>query len=99
VQTSVALQETKVVNAELRNSHHFEHAGARLQNVIRRNRSYDAVGVYAVCSAHPAGIAAAAHEANAKDSILHVESTSSQVNQFGGYTGQNLSSLPRLFHP
>ena len=31
----------------------------------------------------------AAHEANSKDSILPVESTSSQVNQFGGYTGQN----------
>ena len=34
-------------------------------------------------------IAAAAREARANDSVLHVESTSSQVNQFGGYTGQN----------
>src|SRR5579859_6216100 len=51
--------------------------------------SSDAVGVYAVCSAHPDVIAAAAREARANDSVLHVESTSSQVNQFGGYTGQN----------
>lgn len=42
-----------------------------------------------MCSAHPDVIAAAAREARTNDSVLHVESTSSQVNQFGGYTGQN----------
>ena len=73
----------------MRSSRNSEQAGARLQDIIRRNRASDAVGVYAVCSAHPAVIAAAAHEANANNSVLHVESTSSQVNQFGGYTGQN----------
>ena len=77
------------MNAELRNSPHFEQSGARLQHIIRRNRSSHAVGVCAVCSAHPAVIAAAACEAKVNNSILHVESTSSQVNQFGGYTGQN----------
>jgi D-tagatose-1,6-bisphosphate aldolase subunit GatZ/KbaZ len=46
------------------------------------------VGVYAVCSAHPDIIAAAARAASENDAVLHVESTSSQVNQFGGYTGQ-----------
>ena len=65
------------------------HVGTRLQKIIRRNRSSEAVGVYAVCSAHPQVIAAAAREAYENESILHVESTSSQVNQFGGYTGQN----------
>jgi D-tagatose-1,6-bisphosphate aldolase subunit GatZ/KbaZ len=34
-------------------------------------------------------IAAAARYAKANDSVLHIESTSSQVNQFGGYTAQN----------
>ena len=63
-------------------------AGARLQDVIRRNRS-EAIGVYAVCSAHPQVLIAAAREARDNQSVLHVESTSSQVNQFGGYTGQN----------
>ncbi|MBV9625660.1 MAG: class II D-tagatose-bisphosphate aldolase, non-catalytic subunit [Acidobacteria bacterium] len=47
------------------------------------------MGVYAVCSAHPQVIAAAAHAAKENESVLHVESTSNQVNQFGGYTGQN----------
>ncbi len=42
-----------------------------------------------MCSAHPQVITAAAHEAHGSNSFLHVESTSNQVNQFGGYTGQN----------
>ena len=77
------------MNVELKKSSKFEHSSARLQDIIRRNRSSDAVGVYAVCSAHPDVIAAAARQARANDSVLHVESTSSQVNQFGGYTRQN----------
>ena len=65
------------------------HAGDRLQERIRRNRSSETVGVYAVCSAHPWVIAAGARESRENRSVLHIESTSSQVNQFGGYTGQN----------
>jgi D-tagatose-1,6-bisphosphate aldolase subunit GatZ/KbaZ len=77
------------VSVELKNTSNVEQSAARLQGIIRRNRSSEAVGVYAVCSAHPDVIAAAACEAKANESVLHVESTSSQVNQFGGYTGQN----------
>jgi D-tagatose-1,6-bisphosphate aldolase subunit GatZ/KbaZ len=62
--------------------------GARLQNVLRRNRESGRGGVYAVCSAHPQVIDAAIQQAIEDGSVLHVESTSSQVNQFGGYTGQ-----------
>jgi D-tagatose-1,6-bisphosphate aldolase subunit GatZ/KbaZ len=60
----------------------------RLQEIIRCNRRSENVGVYAVCSAHPSVIAAAAQQAIADKSVLHIESTSSQVNQLGGYTGQ-----------
>jgi D-tagatose-1,6-bisphosphate aldolase subunit GatZ/KbaZ len=72
-----------------RNLSEPQRTNARLQDIIRRNRSSEPVGVYAVCSAHPLVIAAAAREAQENESVLHVESTSSQVNQFGGYTGQN----------
>lgn len=58
-----------------------------LRNVVKRNRRGEAVGTYAVCSAHPAVLDAAIHQALADGSALHVESTSNQVNQFGGYTG------------
>jgi D-tagatose-1,6-bisphosphate aldolase subunit GatZ/KbaZ len=58
------------------------------QNVLRRNWQSGKGGVYAVCSAHPQVIDAAIRQSIDDDSVLHVESTSSQVNQFGGYSGQ-----------
>jgi len=65
-----------------------ENPTQRLQDVIRRNRAREAVGVHSVCSVHPSVIEAAIQQAKEDGSILLVESTSSQVNQFGGYTGQ-----------
>jgi D-tagatose-1,6-bisphosphate aldolase subunit GatZ/KbaZ len=58
-----------------------------LHEVVQRNRGGEAVGTYAVCSAHPSVLDAAIHQALADGTVLHVESTSNQVNQFGGYTG------------
>ncbi len=58
-----------------------------LQEIVQRNRDGEAVGTYAVCSAHPVVIEAAVRQVIEDGSCLHVESTSSQVNQFGGYTG------------
>jgi D-tagatose-1,6-bisphosphate aldolase subunit GatZ/KbaZ len=62
--------------------------GNRLQEIVRHNRSSAAEGVYSVCSAHPAVIEAACKLAAENKSLLCIESTSNQVNQFGGYTGQ-----------
>jgi len=45
------------------------------------------LGVYSVCSANRFVIEAAMHEARTDGSVLLIESTSNQVNQFGGYTG------------
>lgn len=58
-----------------------------LRDVLRGNRQSGKGGTYAVCSAHPQVIEAAIRQALEDGSVLHVESTSSQVNQFGGYTG------------
>jgi len=63
-------------------------SNASLQDVVIRNRLSGKGGVYAVCSAHPWVIDAAIQQAKEDDSVLHLESTSSQVNQLGGYTGQ-----------
>jgi D-tagatose-1,6-bisphosphate aldolase subunit GatZ/KbaZ len=73
-------------------------ASERLQEIIRRNRNGENVGVYAVCSAHPSVIAAAVQQAVEDKSVLHVESTSSQVNQLGGYTGQTPSQFAEFIH-
>ena len=73
-------------------------ASERLQEVIRRNRRGEKVGSYAVCSAHPSVIAAAVQQAVEDESVLHVESTSSQVNQLGGYTGQTPIQFAEFVH-
>jgi D-tagatose-1,6-bisphosphate aldolase subunit GatZ/KbaZ len=50
-------------------------------------------GVYSVCSAHPAVLKAAMRQAAEDGSFLVIESTSNQVDQYGGYTGM----VPREF--
>ena len=69
-----------------------------LQEIIHRNRRSGKVGVYAVCSAHPSVIAAAVRQAAEDESVLHIESTSSQVNQLGGYTGQTPSQFAEFVY-
>jgi D-tagatose-1,6-bisphosphate aldolase subunit GatZ/KbaZ len=63
-------------------------ASQHLQSLVGRNRRGEKVGVYAVCSSHPSVIEAAVQQAMEDGTVLHVESTSSQVNQFGGYSGK-----------
>ena len=66
---------------------------AQFKSIVERNRDGDPVGTYAVCSAHPWVLEAAMRKSVEDGSLLHVESTSSQVNQLGGYSGQT----PRQF--
>jgi D-tagatose-1,6-bisphosphate aldolase subunit GatZ/KbaZ len=58
-----------------------------LQNHLATRKLGISAGIYSVCSAHPWVIRAAAEQAVAAGSLLLVEATSNQVNQFGGYTG------------
>ena len=62
-------------------------AGERLRSVLDRNRRRDPVGIYSVCSANPWVLEAAMHQALEDGSVLSIESTCNQVNQFGGYSG------------
>ncbi len=78
--------------------HPHKSASEALQEIIHRNRCSEKVGVYAVCSAHPSVIAAAIQQALDDGSVLHVESTSSQVNQWGGYTGQTPDQFAEFVH-
>jgi len=68
-------------------------AGGRLREILCANRKSGKGGTYAVCSAHVAVIEAAVQQSLQDGSILHVESTSSQVNQFGGYSGSTPSQF------
>ncbi len=73
-------------------------ASASLQDLLAHNRLSGKGGVYAVCSAHPWVIDAAIQQAMEDDSFLHVESTSSQVNQLGGYSGKTPSQFADFVH-
>ena len=70
----------------------------RLRSMLRGNRQSGKGGIYAVCSAHPAVIEASVQQSLEDGSALLVESTSSQVNQFGGYTGLTPSQFAQSLH-
>jgi D-tagatose-1,6-bisphosphate aldolase subunit GatZ/KbaZ len=59
-----------------------------LRAILEQNRSGKAVGVYSICSANRFVIETGMLQAQRDRTLLLIESTSNQVNQFGGYTGQ-----------
>jgi len=69
-----------------------------LTKLLQRNRDSGEGGTYAVCCGHKDVIEAAIQQSLKDGSILHVESTSSQVNQFGGYTGLNPGAFAEYLH-
>jgi D-tagatose-1,6-bisphosphate aldolase subunit GatZ/KbaZ len=58
-------------------------------DIIAGNRNGTAKGIYSVCSANSVVIEACLNQAKEDNSIILIESTSNQVNQFGGYTGMS----------
>jgi D-tagatose-1,6-bisphosphate aldolase subunit GatZ/KbaZ len=58
-----------------------------VQQIIAAHRRGEAAGLYSVCCSHPSVLRAAMRVAAAYDTVLLVEATSNQVDQFGGYTG------------
>ncbi|SAL83518.1 tagatose-6-phosphate kinase [Caballeronia arvi] len=55
-------------------------------------------GIYSICSAHPWVLAAAMKQALDDDTPLLIESTSNQVDQFGGYTGMKPADFVRFVY-
>jgi len=56
-------------------------------DLIAEHKAGHSVGIYATCSAHPLVIEAALLQGKRDNSIVLIEATSNQVNQYGGYTG------------
>ncbi len=59
----------------------------KIQALIKSHENNPALGIYSVCSSNPFVLEAAMLQAKQDKSLLLVESTSNQVDQFGGYTG------------
>jgi D-tagatose-1,6-bisphosphate aldolase subunit GatZ/KbaZ len=55
--------------------------------VVKSHRRGETVGLYSVCCSHPLVLQAAMRVALRYGTLLLVEATSNQVDQFGGYTG------------
>ena len=58
-----------------------------IQNILKAHRRGEASGIYSVCSSHELVLRAAMQTALLHDTPLLIESTSNQVDQYGGYTG------------
>ena len=58
-----------------------------LLEMVASNRAGERVGLYSVCSAERFVLEAAMAQAATDHTLVCVESTCNQVNQFGGYTG------------
>ncbi len=56
-------------------------------DIIEENRKGVAKGIYSVCTANAEVLEACFTQAKADETLLLIESTSNQVDQFGGYTG------------
>lgn len=67
-----------------------------IATTIRRHRAGGGGGLPSICSAHPVVLAAAARQAVTDGSVLLVEATSNQVDQFGGYTGMRPADFREL---
>lgn len=66
--------------------------------VVRAHRRGDAVGLYSVCCSHPIVLTASMCVARHYGTLLLVEATSNQVDQFGGYTGMTPAQFRDYVH-
>lgn len=69
-----------------------------IPDIVKEQHKGKAVGVYSVCSSHPFVLEAAMLQAAADETYTLVESTSNQVDQFGGYTGMTPSQFVTYIH-
>lgn len=58
-----------------------------LIQIIEDTLGGNSVGLVSVCSSHPMVVKAAIQQCKVHNSLLLIESTSNQVDQFGGYSG------------
>jgi D-tagatose-1,6-bisphosphate aldolase subunit GatZ/KbaZ len=68
----------------------------RLRELLAANRRGKGRGIYSICSANRFVLEAGMLQAARDGSLLLIESTSNQVNQFGGYTGQTPAEFAKF---
>ncbi len=66
--------------------------------ILADNRAGKGTGIYSICSAQATVLEASMLQAKQDGSILLIESTSNQVDQFGGYTGMKPADFVAYVH-
>lgn len=66
--------------------------------ILTDNRAGKGTGIYSICSAQYTVLEASMLQAKKDGSILLIESTSNQVDQFGGYTGMKPADFVAYVH-
>ena len=66
--------------------------------ILADNRAGKGTGIYSVCSAQSTVLEASMLQAKQDGSVLLIESTSNQVDQFGGYTGMKPADFVDYVH-
>ena len=69
-----------------------------LDSIIKQQKAGIPVGIPSICSSHPMVLEAAVKFNQERGTHLLVESTSNQVNQFGGYTGMQPLDFVHFLH-
>ncbi len=67
-------------------------------DILTRNKKGEGKGIYSVCSANPEVLVACFRQAFDDQSMILIESTSNQVDQFGGYTGMRPADFVHFVH-
>lgn len=80
------LRKKMKVDRMISNYHYQGIAVNNIVKIINANRDGLNTGIYAVCCAQPLVIEAAISQAINDNSMVLIEATANQVNQFGGYT-------------
>lgn len=83
--------------SSLRARGHTDPSG-KLRELLQANRRGKGLGIYSICSANRFVLESAMMQAAHDQSLLLIEATSNQVNQFGGYTGQTPADFAKFVH-
>jgi len=81
------------MNFPTKHERHAADTTERFASVLEENRRGSAVGIYSICSANRFVLETGILQAQRDDNLVLIESTSNQVNQFGGYTGQTTAQF------
>jgi D-tagatose-1,6-bisphosphate aldolase subunit GatZ/KbaZ len=76
----------------------IKNAGNIFLDIVAGNRVGTTKGIYSICSAHSDVLASCFKQAKEDSTLILIESTSNQVDQYGGYTGMKPIDFVRFVH-